>query len=324
MPVIRPGVSTPSGTPQSHPLAWMLCCCSVFRASLQDKRYTARVTLDALRRFYSEEVAAVSNLRSRRLVDAFASVPREHFLGPGPWQIAVGFESDKPYRTTPDADPSHLYHNVVVALDPARQLNNGQPSALGRWIEACDLVEGDHVAHIGCGVGYYTAIIAEVAGSRGRVVGYEVERELAERAREALTAWPNVEVIVDDAASPSPAAYDVMFVNAGVTYVPPAWLSALRPGGRLVVPLTLQPSSMPNGIGGMLRIQRQTDTSYSARLFSQVGIYPCAIARDPAHESELRRIMNPAEGRRIASLVAEPHERGNECIVHLPGFCLRA
>ncbi len=30
-------------------------------------------------------------------------------------------------RKTPDADPRHLYHNVSVAIDPARQLFNGAP-----------------------------------------------------------------------------------------------------------------------------------------------------------------------------------------------------
>jgi protein-L-isoaspartate(D-aspartate) O-methyltransferase len=46
-----------------------------------------------------------------------------------------------------------------VALDAAHDINNGQPSALAYWIEALDLKAGDRVYHLGCGVGYYTAII---------------------------------------------------------------------------------------------------------------------------------------------------------------------
>ena len=42
--------------------------------------------LDAIRQYYAEELRAVANL-SEALVRAFAKVPREHFLGPGPWQI---------------------------------------------------------------------------------------------------------------------------------------------------------------------------------------------------------------------------------------------
>jgi protein-L-isoaspartate(D-aspartate) O-methyltransferase len=81
--------------------------------------------LQALREYYAEELRAVANLQSEALVRAFAKVPREHFLGPGPWQVkSPGFEG---YWTTKDADPKQLYHNVLVAIDPSRQLNNGQP-----------------------------------------------------------------------------------------------------------------------------------------------------------------------------------------------------
>jgi len=39
------------------------------------------------------------------------------------------------YRTTADADPARVYHNIAVAIDPARQLFNGQPGTLGYWMD---------------------------------------------------------------------------------------------------------------------------------------------------------------------------------------------
>lgn len=44
-------------------------------------------TLPLNRRFYAEELRAVAGIRSDALVEAFATVPREAFLGPGPWQV---------------------------------------------------------------------------------------------------------------------------------------------------------------------------------------------------------------------------------------------
>jgi hypothetical protein len=44
--------------------------------------------LAAERRWFAEELRAVANLESDALVDAFARVRREHYLGPGPWPIA--------------------------------------------------------------------------------------------------------------------------------------------------------------------------------------------------------------------------------------------
>ena len=71
--------------------------------------------LDEIRHYYAEELRAVANLQSAALVRAFAKVPREHFLGPGPWQVfSPGLES---VWTTKDADPKHLYHNLLVVID---------------------------------------------------------------------------------------------------------------------------------------------------------------------------------------------------------------
>jgi len=90
--------------------------------------------LDLARAYYAEELRAVANLQSEALVRAFAKVPRERFLGPGPWQISTF--TNESYRTTPDADPRHLCHNVLVAIDATRYLNNGQPSLLAFLIDA--------------------------------------------------------------------------------------------------------------------------------------------------------------------------------------------
>ena len=122
--------------------------------------------LTALRRFFAEELQAVANLRSASLVDAFATVPRERFLRPGPWSIKgegdfAGPTVVSPARVTPDADPRHVYHNIVVGIDPSRQLFNGQPALIGRFIDELDLRLGARVLHVGCGLGYYSAIMAQ-------------------------------------------------------------------------------------------------------------------------------------------------------------------
>jgi protein-L-isoaspartate O-methyltransferase len=48
---------------------------------------------------------------------------------------------------------------------------------------------------VGCGLGYYTAVIATVVGPTGRVVGVEVDGALAARARANLSAFDCVEVV---------------------------------------------------------------------------------------------------------------------------------
>jgi protein-L-isoaspartate(D-aspartate) O-methyltransferase len=86
------------------------------------------------RRWYAEELRFMADVRSRAVVDAFAAVPRERFVGPGPWRIrsptwriANPTRTDD-YWTTENSDPRHVYHDVLIALDEARGTNNGQPS----------------------------------------------------------------------------------------------------------------------------------------------------------------------------------------------------
>ncbi|MFN3889328.1 MAG: protein-L-isoaspartate O-methyltransferase family protein [Beijerinckiaceae bacterium] len=161
---------------------------------------------------------------------AFASVAREDFLPAPPWTIydAVGEQTVR--------DPAHLYADVLVAIDRAKGINNGQPSLHAEWIRAVDPQPGETIVHVGCGGGYYTAILAELVGEAGRVIAYEIEPEVAALARRSLSSRPNVEVRdVSGAAGDLPAC-DVIYVNAAAEAPAREWIAALRDGGRLIFP----------------------------------------------------------------------------------------
>ena len=125
--------------------------------------------LERARREFAETIRAMSALRSTRLVDALARVPREDFLGPGPWQMLRVAEVERGYELTPDDDPRHLYDNVLVALDASRNLNNGEPAFLLRCLDDLDLSPRDRFLHVGCGVESCTAVAA-AAVAEGTVV----------------------------------------------------------------------------------------------------------------------------------------------------------
>ena len=79
------------------------------------------------RQWYAEELRFTSKVRSPAVIDAFATVPLEQFVGSGPWRIKCPMDLAE-YWTTDDEDPRHVYHDVLVALDEPRGTNNGQPS----------------------------------------------------------------------------------------------------------------------------------------------------------------------------------------------------
>ena len=71
-------------------------------------------------------------------------MPRERFLGPGPWRILSPVSLSE-YWTTENADPRYVYHDVLVAIDQTRRLNNGQPSLWAYLYDQLDLTPGSHV-----------------------------------------------------------------------------------------------------------------------------------------------------------------------------------
>ena len=183
--------------------------------------------IDTARHAFAEELRYVAHVRSDRVIAAFATVPRERFLGPPPWQV---FDLTDGYWEIPGDDPGAAYHNVLFAIDAARELNNGHPEFWARLLDKLDIRAGDKVFHVGAGLGYYTAIMAELAGADGAVVAVEIDPGLAERARANLASRANVQVIATDGAVFDPGPVDVIVVNAGATQPMPVWLACVDAG----------------------------------------------------------------------------------------------
>jgi protein-L-isoaspartate(D-aspartate) O-methyltransferase len=281
---------------------------------------TAAADLAAARAFYAREVEIACGIRTAALTQAFATVPRERFLGPGPWLIRGEGDLTGP-RTTPDADPRHVYHNVSVAIDASRQLFNGAPSVLGALLDALALAPGGRVLHVGCGTGYYSAIAAHVVGPNGRVDAIDVDQGLVARAAGALADWPWVQVRGGD-GSQHDAAYDAIIINAGVTHPLESWLDALTPGAHLVLPLTV---AMPPGspIGkGMVLFATRTASGYDARFLTMVMIYNAQGLRDTAVEPRLASAMRRGDFHSVARLRRDPHDETDACWCHAAQFCL--
>jgi protein-L-isoaspartate(D-aspartate) O-methyltransferase len=290
------------------------------------------MNLDEIRQYYAEEIRAVANIQSEALIAAFAKVPREHFLGPGPWLIAnpdswqamtpnASLKGGGSYRATETDDPKHLYHNVLIAIDAERKLNNGQPGSLASWIDTLELQTGHRVLHVGCGVGYYTAIIAEVVGAHGLVWGVEIDADLADRARRNLAYLNQVEVVEGDGREFGPDAADAIFINAGATQPQAAWLDSLKLGGCLLLPLTVARDESSAGMGFMLKVNRE-EKGYAARFISPVAIFPCIGSRDAESNQHLREAMSKGTWGTVESLRREPHEASETCWLHGEDFCL--
>jgi protein-L-isoaspartate(D-aspartate) O-methyltransferase len=255
---------------------------------------------ERLRRWYAEDLRLRAPVnRHMAIVEAFAAVPRERFLGPPPWRL---FADRLPHVAfvTPDGTPGWVYHDVLVEIDKERALNNGVPSLWARSFDQLDLRGGQRVMLVGAGTGYYAAILAEVVGPEGRVIAVEVDEALAGRARENLAPWRTVEVVAGDGVTHDPGEVDIVIVCAGATHPAPLWLDRLAPGGQLLMPLTTE-----KRWGFLLRATRRRDhdaglivlpearhgARFDAASIGPVGIYPCVGGRDEAAAKRLETAL---------------------------------
>lgn len=143
----------------------------------------------------------------------------------------------------------------------------------GRWllkardfsklVHGATIQAGDLVLDVGCGYGYSTAVMAQMAGV---VVGLEEDDEVAAKATETFAALG-----IDNAVMvqhplpegcPKQGPYDVIVVGGGVEGKLDALLSQLKPDtGRLVAIV------MERGVGHATLFTRAGDAFGQRRLF---------------------------------------------------------
>jgi len=272
------------------------------------------------RQVYAQVVVARAGCEDAAIRAAFARVPRHEFLPPGPWEIA-----EAPGKTLSN-DPALVYHDMAMGLVPEQGIPTGQPSLHARCMAACAPKPGDRVVQIGVGAGYYTAILAELVGPTGQVLGFEIDRALALQASGNLAAWPWARVEPTSGVDAAFEAADVIYVNAGVEKPPRSWFERLRPQGRLVLPLAPDPSRAelrapgrveyqrsapalsPPG-GGMFLVQEQGwAEEFSVEFLCRVRFVPCIAARDEATRPRLLQAFGTERCAEVRSLRLWPQK----------------
>jgi protein-L-isoaspartate(D-aspartate) O-methyltransferase len=269
-------------------------------------------SIESARHSYAEELCRLNHISSPAILAAFSIVPRERFAGPGPWMI----QASGTQFFTESSDPRSVYRDALIVLDAAKRLNNGQPSLWAFHLSLLDVRPGDRILHLGCGAGYYSAILAELTGPHGSVVAVEIDEALAARARIALEPWPQVTVIHADGAHVPFDSADVIVVSAGATHPLPAWLAALNPEGKLLFPLTAT-----QGAGVMAYLTRKSANLFEAMLSGPVFFVDFEGARDPAVIGELTSALKRDNGSSVRLLRCDVHKKDEFCWLHGSGWC---
>ena len=261
--------------------------------------------LEAHRAFYAHLMAARAGVADDSdLAEAFRTTPRERFVGGPPWRILTR----RGFVEVPRNDPAFLYQDVVVSLG-IDGLNNGEPSLHAMCIATLRPQRGESVVHVGAGSGYYTTILAKLVGEEGAVDAFEIEPELARWAEENLAELRQVRLHARNGAEAPLPACNVLYVNAGATSPLAVWLDALKPGGRILFPLTAD-----EGSGAMLFIVRGEGAVWPARFLFQAQFVCCIGARDTAERERLGEAFRHRNWHKVKSLHRDDRP-GPECWV---------
>jgi protein-L-isoaspartate(D-aspartate) O-methyltransferase len=153
-----------------------------------------------------------------RILRAMAKVPREEFV---PVEV-------KPY--------AYLNRPLPIGFDKTIS----QPLIVAVMTDLLELQPDDVVLEVGTGLGYQTAVLAELAG---KVYSVEIIEELAQGAVQRLKEQGYANIAVREGNGyfgwPEHAPFDKVIVTAAADLIPPSLINQLKPGGKMVVPVGL-------------------------------------------------------------------------------------
>lgn len=212
------------------------------------------MNFDARRAKMVERQLRRRGIADERVLEAMAQVPRELF-------VSNGLQS-------------RAYRDGALPIGCEQTIS--QPWIVAAIAQSLRLGGTERVLEVGTGSGYSTAILSRLAASvvsieRIEVLAFEADRRLRH------LSCDNVEIRVGDGtlgvAERSP--FDAIAVHAAAPRLPPALITQLAVGGRIVIPLVEGPAEQLTVIA---RTEVEFDLDSGAGL-EQTTIAPCRFVR---------------------------------------------
>lgn len=163
-----------------------------------------------------EYLASIGAIKTKKVMDAMLSVPREAFI-------------PKEYRNL-------AYEDIPLPIGAGQTIS--APHMVAMMTEFLDVEDGMGVLEVGTGSGYQAAVLSDI-NRGGKIYTMEIAGELAERAKENLKGYKNVEAVTGDGSLglPEHAPYDRILVTCGCPEIPAPLLEQLKSGGKLIAPV---------------------------------------------------------------------------------------
>src|SRR5216684_5810360 len=158
------------------------------------------------------------NALDERVMTAMGKVPRHEFV---------------PIELQP-----YAYENIPLPIGFAKTIS--QPFIVALMTDLLDIKADDSVLEIGTGLGYQTAILAQLAH---KVYSVEIIEELGQEAKRRLRqqGCTNVELRIANGYHgwSEHAPFDKVIVTAAPDLIPPPLIQQLKARGKMVIPAGL-------------------------------------------------------------------------------------
>lgn len=163
-------------------------------------------------------------LKNPRIIEAFLRIDRQDFI--------------------PSDMRGFAYTDTALPIGWNQTIS--QPFVVAFMLEKLGPKKGSHILDIGAGSGWTTALLSEVVGSTGKVIGIEVVSNLAEFGKSNVATYNFVkngivEFLCQDGSRgyEKYSPYDGILVSASLSKkgLPNAWQKQLKIGGKIVVPI---------------------------------------------------------------------------------------
>ncbi|MEM0978413.1 MAG: protein-L-isoaspartate O-methyltransferase [Pseudomonadota bacterium] len=153
-----------------------------------------------------------NNVTKYSIIAALSKIERENFV--------------------PDQMRSVAYADTPIKIGDNRTLLDAR--VFSKLLDALNILPSEFVLDIGCGLGYSTAVIAELSEA---VVGVETRADIVTQASENLsTAGIDNAIVVQSALQEGAAKhgpYDVIAIEGSIEMLPKALVKQLKDGGRI-------------------------------------------------------------------------------------------
>ncbi|MEA2076935.1 MAG: protein-L-isoaspartate(D-aspartate) O-methyltransferase [Candidatus Marinimicrobia bacterium] len=184
-------------------------------------------------------------IRDRRVLDAFLTIPRHHFI--------------------PENEHERSYRDQALPIGCGQTIS--QPYVIALMLELLELKPQHKVLEIGSGSGYVTSLLSLLVK---KITGIELEEELANRSKKALQKLKidNVDIFCKDGhvGHKARAPYDAILLSAAPESLPEGLLSQLKPQGKLILPV--------GKFDQLLVLYEQKDGEWKGKVITDVHFVP--------------------------------------------------